>query len=184
MVMARVRTVWTGVAGTPWYTNHYFNPATVDATDLTSDVGEFWSSIVDQITGGVQGTVEAGVAIINPVDGEISAVLAGEEQNFAGANVAGATPPAVQGLLRLETGAYVGGRRIRGRMNIPRVPATSVGTDSGPTDAYRADIIAAAEALLAAQPSWCVWSKKNGNVAEIDSVSVWEQFAVLRSRRD
>lgn len=183
--ICRVRTVLTGVGGSPWYSNVYFERADRHQ-DAINRMTAFWSGLNAVISSAVTWTVQDEVAVIDEETGNITDFKTGEGDSSAGGGTADIVPHALQALVRIRTGVYVGGREVRGRLNVPGliygVMAANGNVASGTVDL----ITLAAQNLLneIGDSQYAgVWSRKNGVFARTSSVSVWNQFAVLRDRK-
>lgn len=178
----RVRTVFTGVAGTPWYSNLYFGDTSLPA-DAHAAVVDFWALIGPYIHTSVDWTVESEVTVLSILTGQPTS------QTSVGAISGGGTasgqplPWATQGLLRARTEAYANGRNVRGRIFIPGLTEDAQ-SQGRPEPAVGPLMVTAAEQLLLTDATWVVWSRKNQIQPEVTSVDFWQEWAVLRSRRD
>jgi hypothetical protein len=184
--IGRVRTVFTGVAGTPAYSNFYFDATTTNAADYQPMVGNFWSSIAGGVWGSVSGTVQGQVDVLNASTGQVIGFGTASDISIDFTDTNAELPPSTSGLLRLLTGQYVGGRQVQGRCFIP-YPTRGEDVDGAPSSDYRTAVQAAAEELQAvdnANGAWVVWSRRNGVFEYINAFSVWNKWAVMRSRRD
>lgn len=180
--MLRVRTVWSGVAGQPYYTNMYFDTSPGTAEGAVDAVAAFWTACGDVIQNGVRWTVEGEVLDIT-TNGTITGVVSVDGATGLGEVAGNFLPTANQLLVQLRTGAYAGNRAIRGRIFIPG--QTENNTSGGdPSTGARQVAQDAAEDLIAGSPGFGVWSRKNGLIVGVTSASVWNKYAVLRSRRD
>lgn len=185
MGIYRVRTVWTGVAGSPYYTNLYFTEIGGTAQEARNAVNAVFANMLASIRNDLRFTIETDVAVIDEVTGDIERV---ETTTTALTGVGTSTedplPPADQALMRLRTGVYNGGREIRGRVFVPGGVQTA--SDGGvPTVAHRNELntrFAVLVTITSAQ--WVVWAKSRGAIAVVTSATAWDQWAVLRSRRD
>lgn len=190
--MARVRTVFTGVAGTPWYSNIYIGAigSGIDFQAYTDAVGDFWESQASVLRGDVDYTVEGDLAILNDATGEITRVEGTTGVSGSFTSAAEPLPTQTQLLLRVLTNTYLNGRRIRGRIFIPGYcePSSTAGR---PAPTLLTDVPASFEATIGALPHpVVVWHKPNaetgapGSQHAYDSIQVWSEWSVLRSRRD
>lgn len=194
MVM-RITTEFNGLQGTPYYSTLSYQPPTEDAAAADAAAtaqAAFWGACDTVISSGLNWTTGPVVQVIN-LAGELvdEFVIPGGGIIGAGGDSMNAAPLSTQGLVRWSTGLIVGGRRLRGRTNVPGV--TETGTQSGrPTTTYTGVLQAAANDLVAADVGLAVWSRPNdeanppkgGAAAAVTGASVWDQWAVLRSRRD
>lgn len=192
--MLRVRTVMTGVAGSPWYTNMYFGGADAqsDVDAATDRVRAFWQSIGGYISTGVNIDVQSDVALINEGTGVVFDLKTHVTAPVASSGATERLPTSNQALVRLGTSGIVAGRRVRGRIFLPGFnEGVSVNGQVQASD--RALIDNAAKALAgitpSATPPMVVWSRpvdggRAGSFYPVTSCTTWSQWAVLRSRRD
>lgn len=181
MSLYRVRTTWSGLQGSPWLSTHYFQSAFSGAVEAAEAVGEFWELLDPNISINALWQVEGDIATIDQVTGEIQDLTQVTPISGQGASSSELQPAATQGLIRWRTGVYAGGREIRGRTFIPGA-CENLGT-SVPSSTYIANANVAA-AHLVDEPGFCVWSKTHGLAPSVDVGVCWNQYAVLRSRRD
>lgn len=193
--MLRVRSVSTGVAGSPYYTNTYFLGGVGDALAARTRMLNFWTALVPVMRTGLSTTVEQEVWEIDPGTGDTTAIVSGGTGAPAVGTSAGAPlPPATQGLIRLNTGLVRRNRRVAGRIFVPGLTVSSQ-TDGRPSSALLTTLTNAANGLVggATAAPIVVWSRPNdvigpvflpGAQALVSGIGVWNEFAVLRSRRD
>lgn len=184
--MLRTTVTMTGWEGAPYYSTMYFGGSTAgEATVAAAAVRKFWDSIKGYLTTGGLIRVIGDVDQVDPATGLIVATY--PTSTLAITTTGNAPlPKATQGLIRWRTGDYVSGKEIRGRTFVPALAndAQVVGKPSGP---FAASLGTAATTLLTdAAPAgdMVVYSKRYAQYANIISNSVWDQFAVMRSRRD
>jgi hypothetical protein len=185
--MNRVRTVWTGVAGAPYYTNMYFNDdnTITPAQDAVNAVGTFWSALSGNIVNTVSYTVQGDVARINVATGQLQGAWAVTPVTAAGTAAVDQLPRQVQGLVRWETGTVVSGRFLRGRTFIPGLGETLNNPGGVPTPTLVALFGTAGAALIADTGNeLLVWSRAHGVANPVVSATGWSQWATLRTRRD
>lgn len=176
--------VWTGVAGLPAYSNFYFLNGAIEQQEAHNAVGSLMGSLQNFVRTGVTMTVEGSVPTIDSATGNI---LSEEElvtDTFNGADPTEPLPPAVQLLVRYRTQAFSNGRRVQGRTYLPCMTQTV--NDSGKVgEAQRTAISGYFSSFFTATANGLVvWAKTSGGVAPVSSISIWDQFAVMRSRRD
>lgn len=199
MPIVRVRTAWTGLVQGGGLSTHYFTQVTgTTAEDLQAVVQTFWSTCAPQITNECQFRVLGEMDVIDPATGDlVETMSATDGATTAGTSTEDNQPPATQTLLRLRTGAVVAGRRLQGRLFIPGPPRNGTGDTTVPTTASRTAYQTAAADLITATTGigpWVVWSRpveaggtvtpRAGSTAAVINGSVWDKYAVLRSRRD
>jgi hypothetical protein len=197
--LARVRTVFAGVAGTPWYSNQYFhNDDAVDtSTACVAAVNAFWTAIRGALSDNVTWVVQGEVSQIESTNGQLIGITNVTALGNTGSSLDEELPFQTQALVRLNTNLFVNGRRVRGKIF---VPALGEANNAGglPTAALRTSLDAAAEALIADPGSGLVvWSRpftpvppattpapRQGSFAFAQSADVSVKWSVLRSRRD
>nr|CRY97486.1 hypothetical protein [uncultured prokaryote] len=183
--MFRIRLIWDGVAGTPYYTNLYFSglvQADIDA------IGDNLQNFLFELSGGITELlsvrVEDDVAFVDPGTQAITGF--GVAPDFVvpqPASVGEPLPYGVQGLIALNTGTVIGGRRIKGHIFIPGQMEKN--SDSAkPSVALLASYQTAAEALIGASDTQLVVnSPKNFDFAVVTSARPSPMWSSLRTRR-
>lgn len=180
----RIKTVFTGLAGSPYLNTMYFREIDSTAQQAADRAAAFWNSADSLMHTDLTWDTEADVEVIDDTSGNIVRVDNTTPSSGAGGLTADVLPMATQGLIRLRTGSFVGGREIRGKIFVPGL-TESASTAGQPNASAVTTLETAATALIAAGgANLVVYSRKNGTYAEVVSSSMWTQFAVLRSRRD
>jgi hypothetical protein len=200
VALARVRTVFSGVAGSPYYNNLYFSgvATTADADAVIDNVAGAWGTLASVMNIGLIGEVEAEVPLIEDTTGVISDVLTGSAEVIDPTGPTDPIPPSSQGLVRLLTSTFVRGRRLRGRIFVPGL--LEANSASGRPDANAIAFLQAfGDALITPNTfPLRIWSRPvpadpeatpptpalPGSSGPVTSITVWDQWAVLRSRRD
>lgn len=185
MAMYRIRTVFTGVLGTPYYSNLYFALEGGTHVQARQAATNFWFAMSEDFVNDLLFTVEPDVAVLDEATGDVIQVLVDNApKGRFGQSAATALPPATQILVRLRSGVFNSGREIRGRIFIPGV-TVSQSNDGRVQGGTIVDVQAAIDAMIADQNAQLVvWAKTRGTYAVVNSATVWTEFAVLRSRRD
>lgn len=185
--MLRVRTVVTGITGTPWYYNHFYGGTTSGEASVALAATKAWvSSISSNQSTGLTSQVQGDVVQINPTTGDITDVFAGASASYTSSNATARLPIVDQLLIRLRTGYYLNGREVRGRWFVPGLAASA-----NTAGAVTASVITAVNGYnntlmtsAAGAGDLVVYTRKNGVSVDVNSMPVWDQFAVMRSRRD
>jgi len=183
----RIRTVMTGVAGTPWYSNFYFTWVNGTESDHVDLVSAFWGSLANLIDNGVLLTIEGDTAVINDANGEITGVEVAAPGSVAGTATDAALPPATQAIGHLLTGTFVGGRQVRGRCFVPGLTIKSNTTAGSLLNTSQSTLQASFDDLIADSGTpgpLRVLSRVHASSYIVDAAVVPVKFAVLRSRRD
>lgn len=126
----RVRTVLTGVAGSPWYSNLHFQPPPEHGiASLTTLVRNFWVGIGGVIGTPIKAQVDPDIIVMDEATGQTTDVVTSPTAvvNFEQPGPLG--PNASQGLIRINTGQYRNGRKVIGHMFIPGVRVAGYGAD-------------------------------------------------------
>lgn len=185
--MFRVRTVFTGLQGSPYLSTFYFHdalPVGVTAQQAVTATGAFWNTVDAQLANTLSWSTEADVATVDQVTGDITASTGTTPVSGSGGAVGTNAPTAMQALMRWTTGVYVGGRQMRGRTFIPGLLTSSI-SGNGPSAALvTAMNTAAANLINDPTVENLVWSRKNARADLVTAGSAWTTLAVLRSRRD
>lgn len=185
--MFRVRTVFTGVAGLPGYSNLYFQGSTLQYDpDLVTAVHDFWDSLLEFSDDACIARVEGDVVSIDEATGEIVAIIPGTDQLTGGQNTGALLPTVVQGLVRFGTGQFVAGRELAGHAYIPCIAQAAGTTAPSPTTqtAWQNAITQLVTDSGTLGLEWVVWSKTHLTTREVITGAASGQYSVLRSRRD
>lgn len=191
--MLRVDTLLSGalVNGGGINQLYFANPGS-EASACAAAVQDFWDALAvamsEEVTYEVLGTVTEQ----DHATGALEAVYAVmSEGPKVGVGTSEPAPPTTQGLIRMVTPMVANGRIVRGRVFVPGVLEVHVGPVGRPVSAYNTVLNGAAQALVDdASAFWSVWHRPNaasgspGTINNIVQVTSWDQFAVLRSRRD
>lgn len=184
--MLRFTTEHTGRPGAPYFTTLFTGGTTAEMADIGAvAIADFWEDIAGMITAGLTSNVHEEVDLVDPATGLITDTFTAESDAHTSTGNA-PLPPATQGLLRLRTNTFVAGRRILGRVFIPSL-ANDAQLVGEPSSAFLASIQAAATTLatgLEGAGGWVVYSRTHFEEGDVTATSVWNRFAVLRSRRD
>jgi hypothetical protein len=186
VLLRKVTTVVTGVAGSPYYVSGYFLAATGTATNCIRG----WHAFVtgDSATARISGSRwDTGplVDLIDSATGDLQDRETGTADGFTGLSTAATLPMANQYLVRWRTGQFAGGRELTGHTNIPIV-LQSDSTDRGVlTPAAQTALTTRATSMINdVNTTFVIWSRKNGTAATVTTATVPTKFAILRSRRD
>lgn len=183
-LMRRVRVVWTGVAGSPAYSNFYAVTADNDGSQFKAAVGNLITSLAEFVVTPVIATIEGEVPLIDSATGDIQGVSNQTPQTIPATSTGIMLPRATQLVLRWRTQEFVNGRRVQGRTSIPYISVAL--DDDGRVDAgFAAQINADINSFLTeAGSDFVIWAKTSGGAAQVSAGSVWPEFGVMRSRRD
>lgn len=180
----RITTEFTGVAGAPYFNTLHFLASAGTPTQAANAVRTFWNALQGNLADTLRGQVQTEVVTIDSATGEPNHVdsITSSQIVYTASNTM--LPRASQGLVRLRTGHFVGGREIRGRIFIPCL--TEVANDIGvPSSTIISTVNTAAAALIAdVNCDWLVYSFLKKQAAAITSATMWSEWATLRTRRD
>lgn len=186
--LGRIRTVWGGVAGSPYYTNLWF--LTDSGGTGMEDSCDAWTAFIDSLSVNMNTlmtmTVEPDVPIIDSTTGVLtgSTTITPNAVDLDGGG--DILPPATQGLFRWTTGFVVAGRRLRGRTYWPGMLEANNTSSGQPSGALTASVNGALATFLAAADvaPLVVYSPTHHAYASVDGGNMWTEWASLRSRRD
>jgi hypothetical protein len=182
--MWRVTRVATGVGGAPYYLTGYFDTSVGTA----QQAADAWANLLGTTSTIYRtGLVYAPISSVQEIDAPTGNLVGLSAVTVAGITFAGGTdplPPSTQLLLQWHTGQYNGGREYRGRTNIPGLMASGM-VAGAPSSTITSSFQTRVTALLAlSSAKLLVYSRKDGQAAVVTTGTVWNQYAVLRSRRD
>lgn len=181
--MYRVVQVATGVAGGPFYITGYFD----SQIGTAQQAADAWRAL----TGPTAGTFTTplryesivSVDLVDPGNGDIQSVVPVSVGSLQFTSTVEKLPPTTTLLLRWRTGVYIGGREVRGRTNLSGFNEGQ--SDSGvPSSVILSEYLGKMNAMLSnVNVRHVVWSRKAGEHYQSTVPGVWNQWAVLRSRR-
>lgn len=183
--MYRIRTTFSGATGSPWVNTLFFSETGGSAQQAANAAAIFWQAVDAEMHTSITWSNETDVLIVNEDTGAATGVVQVEDSSGAGSNGVDLLPPATQALVRLRTGVFNDGREIRGRIFIPGL-TEGANTAGGSVNGATATVIGDAAAALVADANseLLVWSRSALQAHGVVAASVWNQFAILRSRRD
>lgn len=182
--MYRIRTAITGGPGGSELNTMYFNDSlSLTAQDAADAVTAFWNTIKGAIHTAYTLKVETDVTIVADFTGVPTGNVTVTSSAVTGTDSGQPLPGATQGLLKLSTGVYYGGRQLQGKIWIPG-PTESNNATGVPVGTYETLVNGAAATLIGdADSELFVWSRKYLNANGVIGASLWDQWGVLRSRR-
>lgn len=186
MALTRLRALWTGVAGSPAYLNLHFD---VDAVDVEL-ANDFMIGLLELLSPyqlpSTTWTTEPIAVFINPATGQPTGSASVTPSSGIGNNSGAMVARAAQMLVRWKTGQFPVGREIVGHTYVPYLYSGAMNASGGVEETTRSDIEDAIGALLGdgALPEPVVWSRTQAASYAVNQAEVWNQWAVLRSRRD
>ena len=182
-LLYRVVTRFTGPPGAPYFNTTYWDDlALSDASNAAGQVAAWWSEIAPGLRDDMDIAIEPEVAHVESTTGEVIGVSVVSAAVTQPTNTADPLPLASQGLMRLRTGSYTGGRELRGRMFIPGM--TEGQTTDGRLTTATVDSLNASAAAELVVPGLVVYSPTHHVFAAVTAGSMWQDLAILRSRRD
>jgi len=185
--MIRLTTTITGYPSGAFFSTLYFDGETQGEADAANAALDgFWNDMGAVISSALDFSVSPEVELVDVATGNITGIFltAGASGPFGTAGEV--LPLAAQGLLRWRTGQFEAGREVRGRLFIPG-PVEGQQTDGVPTAAYVSAVNTRAADLITAGAGaggLVVYSVRHRVRADVVTGSCWDQWAVLRSRRD
>jgi len=178
----RITTVWTGAPGMPGTTTLYGHENGDSTRDQVEAVGDFLATLTSSLNTDLTATVSGQVELISSTSGDITGVDdTGADVVVEMTDTAAALPYTTQLLVQFRTGVYFSGRELRGRMFIPGF--CEDGNLQGVPDPDVVSGVAAAASTMVGH-GFAVYSPSKHQWASISAATVWNEWAVLRSRRD
>ena len=183
-LISRFRTVFTGVAGAPWYNNLFFEGGTPEGAAYGPDVAAFWDACASQMVTAVSWVTEPTYTVIETDTGLITDIGDWAGDSGVGLLAGEALPWACQAVVNWRTNLYIAGRELRGKTFVPAL-MQNANNNGVLLAASQADIQAAADGLIAGSSgAFCVYSRTHLTEAIVESATVPTKIGVLRSRRD
>lgn len=183
VALNRYRVIWTGGSGGTGLSTFYSADTSVT---LLSDIRTFFNAVKGYFTDDVTWSFpSAGDTIESSTGVLVGAWTATTQTPVAG----GATGPWVAGVgLRCvwETGAVIGGRRVRGSTFLTGLQGAAFAADGSIDATVHTNVQAAADAL-AATGEMIVWSRpgpSGSGTSAVSSARVPDKVSWLRSRRE
>jgi len=154
-----------------------------EADNAAAAVASYHGALDAYQDSGISWTLDQQVVEMDHVTGNATGSYAVTAATATGGVATESLPFAAQAVIRLRTGVYTNGREVRGRTYLPGL--TEAANDDGKVSAtYITNLNVVANGLRNdATCEWAIWSRINGTVSEITSVSTWDQFGIMRSRR-
>lgn len=183
-LISRYRTVFSGVAGAPWYSNMFFEGGTPEGEAYGEDVQNFWTGVASQMITAVTWEIEPTYTVFEASTGLITDVGGWAGDAGAGLVSGEGLPYAVQAIVNWHTSVYVAGRELRGRTFIPGLTVTA--NDQGTLlESAQADIQTAASGLISGSSgAMTIFSRTHLVEHIVETAQVPLKLGVLRSRRD
>lgn len=181
----QVQTVFSGRQGAPWLnTMHFLESVVSTASAAVSAVGTFWGIIDSDMNSSITWTTVADVLELDILTGQPLSLVNTTPATGSGGSSNEMLPPAVQGCLRTKTGVFIAGRQVQGKVFIPGI--NEARSNNGVPDSAEISTVntAAAGLISGTSNGWCVFSRKHHQADGIGSASMWDQWAILKSRRD
>jgi hypothetical protein len=165
----------------------YFTATTEDQTAASAAitaVGTFWTAMKAYISNQISYATHSQVDQLDNAGHPVGA-FGTTPATGTGAQSGNMTPPAVQALAQWRTGHYVNYREIRGRTYIPGMVSVNINANGQLATTFSTAFQSACNTLIGQTGAHlAVWSKRWADPYQVISGQPWEQFAVLRSRRD
>lgn len=182
--MRRVRVVWSGVAGSPAYSNFYAVTGDSNGDTFHAAVSQLIADLAAYVVNEVTAVVQAEVPLIDSVTGKIQGVALLPPQTVTGQAQAEMLPPSNNMMIKWGTDDFVGGRRVVGRTNIPYLEQSV--NENGVVNPLVISGLSGAlsEYILNAGNDAVVWAKTSGGAAQIQTATIDQKFSIIRSRRD
>lgn len=151
-------------------------------------LANFWSALTSNLDQQTSWRIQTNGRILDEASGTLTGFWA-DPTNRAGNGSATGDPVSnsTQGLVRWLTDDVVNGRRVQGRTFVPGITKNAI--VSGELSASVLTAMQTAASAYADASGLVIWhrpddSGSGGSVHSVTAASVWNEFAVLRGRRD
>jgi hypothetical protein len=167
----------------PAFNTLYGDSAVSSADDFITIVGDFWTTYAaNHLNDGCTFTTFGVCTVVDPTTGQPTGTAgSGPDISATGSAHGDPIPYSSQGLGQIHTGVYVNGRELRGRIFLPGATEDD-SVDGKPATGYVSDV--AAQLVTLSSSALCVYSPTHHMFASNSTTACWNQWAVLRSRRD
>lgn len=200
MSLVRVQTTWTGVAGSPYYTNLYaIGPS---STNNGNDLADAWRTFLVAQTSflstGMVATIDPELLEFDETTGNVTGTGSTIQAPVSFTGTGDVLPRSNQLLIRLTTDGIVHNRRVKGRINLPGHLEANNNADGTPGVALTNSVATGIAAMATTMSGRMrVWSQplsndppdpnnpnRPGSAWAITGTGVAPFWAILRSRRD
>jgi len=181
-----IRTEWTGVAGSPYYTTlRGLSAGTTSPQEMSDAFDTFLGNSSAYFDDSLVATISPEVRVINSADGETVAVdtISGNVATFVGTG--DPLPTFVQGLIKHQTGVFTSGRRLRGKIYLPGMLEANNTAAGLPSAGFTSGVQGFWDSFLATVgPDYVIYSPTHRVYGSVTGSTVNGQWSILRSRRD
>lgn len=200
MSLVRVQTVWSGVAGAPYYTNTYcIGPSsTNNGNDMAAAWRAFLQALTTVLTTGLVATIDPELLEFNESDGVVTGAGTTTQAPVTFGGTGDQLPHSNQALVQWSTNGIVHNRRVRGRTFIPGILESGSSATGTPLASVGTPLQSAIDTYLSTMSGrGRIWSRpvtaeqatpsvpaRPGSAHTITAGKVAPYFAILRSRRD
>lgn len=179
--MLRLRVNWTGLNN--GFSVLHFGDAAGNGQVAADAVEDWLDGIRTQMATVQNMVVDTEVEEVDPATGQVTGVESVTTILKTGQQAGEPVPQVAQALVRWRTGQYVAGREIRGRTFIPGLGRGTI-TIGGELTGVASLALQNASTAFVAASGIGVWSPARATFQLATVASVWNEFAVMRSRRD
>lgn len=186
MAVARYRVEIAGLVGGPGLSTFHADTTNGGyAAQDWVDAIEGLFNVLDAVTSSsITWTGQSVVDLLDVSTGQITGQTPVTPFTVVGTHNAEVLAPTTQGLITWRTGVYANGRQVVGKTFLP-CPTIDLSQNPGvPVAGYVSGIQAGVDIYAAAGNGEAVYSRTHGLIPLITSGEVWNQWAVLRGRRD
>lgn len=180
----RTQIISTGVQGSPYVTTLNWVLAGSTPTQISTAINGFLGAIATVVHQDLVMDWDGSLEVVESTSGQIEGVASATARSSTGTLTGDILPPATQALIQWRTGVFQGGREVRGKTFIPAMTETAAVAGQVGSTAQTALNNTATALLTASGAELAIYSRKNGSIVPVNTGTCWNQFAVLRSRRD
>lgn len=200
MSLVRVQTVWTGVAGSPFYTNLYaIGPLTTNnGNDLATAWRVFLNSLVGTLRASMVATIDQELLEFDETTGTVTGAGTTTQLPVAFTGSGDILPASNQLLIRWSTNGIVHNRRVRGRTFLPGALESHNSGIGEPLPVLGTPVTTGLNAFMTTMAGRLrIWAQpfvadpenpsnptRPGSAHAVEGFTIAPYWAVLRSRRD
>lgn len=183
MPALQIRAEWTGLPGGPGLSTFNLGEETIANPQAAADalvaiVGEMATFLTSEIT-----FTTLPEAYVMTTPSTVGSIVTIAPDSVTGSTAQAPLSGATQGLIKGLTQTFNGNRRVQGRLFIPGFTAAALNADGGTPAANHVAALSAMGTDLVGL-GWQIPSRVLDAYAPVTTAQGWNQFAVLRSRRD
>jgi hypothetical protein len=181
-----IRAQWTGVSGSPYYTTlRGLSGGSTTPQEMSDAFDTFLGNSASLIDDTLVCVISPEVRIIDSADGETQSVSTITTNTATFTGTGDPLPPFVQGVIRLQTGVFLSGRRLKGKIYIPGMLESNNTAAGLPSAGFVSGLETTWNTFLSTVGSdYVIYSPTHRAFGSVTGGAVGGEWSILRSRRD